>query len=174
VKDENGDLHADSHNILNRWNNYFSQLLNIEVHRVSDVRRIQLILVILRLKLLLQSWKGINHQVVIKFQQNWLNMEGNMKSEIYKLFLLQVWKNCLINKRSILLHQFTRMEMKPIVVIIVEYHCHKLHTKMLSSILLSLLSPYIDEVIGYHQCGFWHNRLLITTDKIFAVEKKWV
>jgi hypothetical protein len=28
VKDENGDLLADSHNILNRWKNYFSQLLN--------------------------------------------------------------------------------------------------------------------------------------------------
>jgi hypothetical protein len=27
VKDENGDLLADSH-ILNRWKNYFSQLLN--------------------------------------------------------------------------------------------------------------------------------------------------
>ncbi|PNF13763.1 hypothetical protein B7P43_G13144 [Cryptotermes secundus] len=33
----NGDLFADSH-ILNRWRNYFSQLLN--VHRVSDVRQI--------------------------------------------------------------------------------------------------------------------------------------
>jgi hypothetical protein len=28
VKDENGDMLADSHNILNRWKNYFSQLLN--------------------------------------------------------------------------------------------------------------------------------------------------
>ena len=37
AKDENGDLLADSHNILNRWKNYFSQLLN--VHRVSDVKR---------------------------------------------------------------------------------------------------------------------------------------
>jgi hypothetical protein len=26
VKDENGDLLADSHNILNRWKNYFFQL----------------------------------------------------------------------------------------------------------------------------------------------------
>jgi hypothetical protein len=26
-KDENGYLPADSHNILNRWKNYFSQLL---------------------------------------------------------------------------------------------------------------------------------------------------
>jgi hypothetical protein len=40
VKDENGDLLADSHNILNRWKNYFSQLL--KVHRVSDVRQIQI------------------------------------------------------------------------------------------------------------------------------------
>jgi hypothetical protein len=34
-EDENGDLLADSHSILNRWKNYFSQLLN--VHNVSDV-----------------------------------------------------------------------------------------------------------------------------------------
>jgi hypothetical protein len=38
-KDENGDLLADSHNILNRWKNYFSQLLN--VHNVNDVRQIK-------------------------------------------------------------------------------------------------------------------------------------
>jgi hypothetical protein len=40
VKDENGDLLAESHNILNRWKNYFSQLLN--VHMVSDVRQIEI------------------------------------------------------------------------------------------------------------------------------------
>jgi hypothetical protein len=40
VKDENGDLLADSHNIVNRWKNYFSQLLN--VHRVRDVRQIEI------------------------------------------------------------------------------------------------------------------------------------
>jgi hypothetical protein len=40
VKDENGDLLPESHNILNRWKNYyFSQLLN--VHNVSDVRQIE-------------------------------------------------------------------------------------------------------------------------------------
>jgi hypothetical protein len=38
VKDENGDLLAYAHNILNRWKNYYSQLLN--VHNVSDVRQI--------------------------------------------------------------------------------------------------------------------------------------
>jgi hypothetical protein len=42
VKDENGDLfvHVDSHNVLSRWKNYFSQLLN--VHRFSDGRQIEI------------------------------------------------------------------------------------------------------------------------------------
>jgi hypothetical protein len=39
MKDENGDLLADSHNVLNRWKNYFSQLLN--VHNISAVRQIE-------------------------------------------------------------------------------------------------------------------------------------
>jgi hypothetical protein len=39
VKDEIGDLLADSHYISNRWKNYFSQLLN--VHNVSDFRQIE-------------------------------------------------------------------------------------------------------------------------------------
>jgi hypothetical protein len=39
VKDENGDLHADSKNIVNRYKNYLFQLLN--VHNVSDVRQIE-------------------------------------------------------------------------------------------------------------------------------------
>jgi hypothetical protein len=38
VKFENGDLLADSRNILNRWKNYFSQLLNV---LVSEVRQIE-------------------------------------------------------------------------------------------------------------------------------------
>jgi hypothetical protein len=39
VKNENGDLLASSHNIWNRWKNYFSRLLN--VHNISDVRQIE-------------------------------------------------------------------------------------------------------------------------------------
>jgi hypothetical protein len=38
VKDEDGDLLADSHNSLDRWKNYFCQLLN--VHNVNDVWQI--------------------------------------------------------------------------------------------------------------------------------------
>jgi hypothetical protein len=40
VKDENGDLLADSNFITNRWKSYISQLLN--VHNISDVRQIEI------------------------------------------------------------------------------------------------------------------------------------
>jgi hypothetical protein len=40
LKDENVDLHAESHSTLNSWKNYFFQLLN--VHRASDVRQVEI------------------------------------------------------------------------------------------------------------------------------------
>jgi hypothetical protein len=41
--------------------------------------------------------------------------------------------------------------------------------KILSIILLSRLRPYIDEIIGDHQCGFRRNRS--TTDQIFCIHQ---
>jgi sorting nexin-29 len=41
--------------------------------------------------------------------------------------------------------------------------------KILSNILLSRLRPYIDEIIGEHQCGFRRNRS--TTDQIFYIRQ---
>ena len=47
--------------------------------------------------------------------------------------------------------------------------------KILSSILLSRLIPYAEEIMGDHQCGFRRNKS--TTDHIFCIrqilEKKW-
>jgi hypothetical protein len=40
VKDEKGDLVPDSHSIMARWRNYFSQILN--VHGVSDFRQAEI------------------------------------------------------------------------------------------------------------------------------------
>jgi hypothetical protein len=40
VKDERGDLLADLHKILNRWKNYFCQLLN--VHGAGGVRQTEM------------------------------------------------------------------------------------------------------------------------------------
>jgi hypothetical protein len=41
--------------------------------------------------------------------------------------------------------------------------------KILSNILLSRLSPYINEIIGGHQCGFRRDRS--TTDQIFCIRE---
>jgi hypothetical protein len=76
VKDENGDMLADSHNILNRWKNYFSQLIN--VRNVSDVRQIEVHTAEqlvhgpshLEVEIAIAKLQSINHQVVIKFRQN--------------------------------------------------------------------------------------------------------
>jgi hypothetical protein len=77
MKDENGDLIADSDNILNRWRNYFCQLVN--VNRVSDVKQMEIVTAEqlvsdpspYKLELLLQKVKKkIKFPVLNKFQQN--------------------------------------------------------------------------------------------------------
>jgi hypothetical protein len=40
IKDENGNLIADPPNVLNRWKNFFNQVLN--VHGVHDVRQMDI------------------------------------------------------------------------------------------------------------------------------------
>jgi hypothetical protein len=53
----------------------------------------------------------------------------------------------------LLLYQCKRWMIKLTVVIIEEYQCYQIHTK-LYPISFSQSSPYIDEIIGVHQCGF--------------------
>jgi hypothetical protein len=40
IKDENGNLIADPQNVLNRWKDFFNQVLN--VHEVHDVRQMDI------------------------------------------------------------------------------------------------------------------------------------
>jgi hypothetical protein len=73
--DKNGDL-ADAHDILNMWDNYFSQLLN--VHRASDVRQIEIHTAqplvpdpgAFDVEIAITMLKIINRQVVTNFRQN--------------------------------------------------------------------------------------------------------
>ena len=68
---------ADSHSIMARWRNYFSQLLNI--HEVKDVRQAEIHTVdplvpepsAFEVELAIEKLKQItNHRVIIKSQQN--------------------------------------------------------------------------------------------------------
>jgi hypothetical protein len=73
VKEENGDLLADSYNMFNRWKNYFCQLLNI--HRVNDVRQTEIHTAeplvsepsSFEVETSIEKLNGINCQVLIKF-----------------------------------------------------------------------------------------------------------
>ena len=76
VKDEKGDLVADSHSIVARWWNYFSQLFN--VHGVKDVGQAEIHtaepLVLepsaSEVELVIDKLKVTNRQILIKYRQN--------------------------------------------------------------------------------------------------------
>jgi hypothetical protein len=109
---------------------------------------------VLKVKLLLWSWKNINRQVPFKIL--WTCFKHAIKHYVLRsinsLILFGIRKNCLSSERNLLLQQFTSSQIKLPVVIIKEYHCHQLH-KILSNIF-PRLSPHIDEINGDHQCGF--------------------
>jgi hypothetical protein len=74
AEDQKGDMLADSHNILNRCKEYFSQQLNLR--RVGDVRQMKIHTVepsVLEAshsetEIPIVKLKGINSQALIKFQ----------------------------------------------------------------------------------------------------------
>jgi len=76
VKDEKGDLVADSHGIVARWMNYFSQLFN--VHEVKDVGKAEIHTAepllpepsASEVELAIDKLKITNRQVLTKYQQN--------------------------------------------------------------------------------------------------------
>jgi hypothetical protein len=116
VKYEIGDRLVDSHNILNRWRNYFSRLLN--VHNVSGVRQIELNTTEplvpspsrLEMEIVIAKLKSVNHQVVIQFQQYCYKQEAKYycQSPTNSTILFGERKNCLISGRSWLLYQFIK------------------------------------------------------------------
>ena len=66
------------------------------------------------------------------------------------------------------MYLFIRRAIKQFVVIIEAHHFCKLH-KNLFKILLSMVTPYAEEITRYHQRGFRRNR--ITTDHTFCIRQ---
>jgi hypothetical protein len=183
VKDENGDLLADSHNILNRWKKYFSQLVN--VHKVSDVRQTEVHMAEplvpgpsrLEVEIAIAKLKKYKSPGSDQIPAELIQAGGEMLlSAIHKLI------NSIWNKEE-LPHQWKESIIVPIYKKGDKTDCNNYRGISLLSttykiswnILLSRLSPYIDEINEDHQCGFRRNRS--TTDQIFCIrqilEKKW-
>jgi hypothetical protein len=92
------------------------------------------------------------------------------------LFVLyEIRRNCHSGGRNLLLYQFIKRLIRPILIIIEESPSYRLPKKSLSNILLAKLTPYVNEVIGDQRCGFRRNRSAM--DQIFHIcqmlEKKW-
>jgi len=183
IKDEKGDLVADSHSIVARWRNYFSQLFNVrgvkdvgqaEIHTAEpllpDPRASEFELAIYKLK----SYKSPGFDQIpaemIKVE------DRTMCLEIHKL-ITSIWKKEKLPeecKESITLPIHKKGDKtncnnyRGISLLPTTY-------KILSNILLSRLIPYAKEIIGDHQCGFRRKRS--TIDQILCIrqilEKKW-
>jgi len=140
VKDEDGNLLADSHIILNRWKNYFYQLLN--VHGVNDVRQTEMHTA----ELLVHE-----HSSRMKFSgtdqilSQLIQAGGNTShSEIHELI------NSIWNKKE-LLWQWMESIIVPVYkksdkTACTNYRGILLPTtyKILSNILVSRLTPYME------------------------------
>jgi hypothetical protein len=130
VKDENGDLLADSHSTIKRWKNYFCQLLN--VHGDSDVRQTEMHTAeplvpessCFEVEIAIEKLKifeslGISKQKVTHYALRSTNF----------LILFGIRKNCHSNGRKLLLDILIKGVIKLAVIIVEEYYCYQLHTK---------------------------------------------
>ena len=104
--------------------------------------------------------------VLIKSQQNWWR-QGIEQFAVRSINLLIVWgirRLCLRSGRSWSLYLSIRRALKQTVYNYSGISCLPTMYKILSNIVLSRITPYAEEIIGDHQCGFWCNRS--TTDRI--------
>ncbi|KAJ4438181.1 hypothetical protein ANN_14120, partial [Periplaneta americana] len=184
IKNENGDLLADSPSILNRWKNYFALLLNVHRPSRNDQDEIEIQTAepfipeptLSEVEIAIENLKKYKSPGIDQIPAELIQEGGSaLYSEIYKL-VLAIWEKQIVPeqwKESIIVPIFKKGDktscgnFRGISLLLTSY-------KMLSNILLRRLTPY-DEIIGDHQCSFRRNRS--TIDKIFCIrqmmEKKW-
>jgi len=185
VKDDRGDFVADSHSILSTWRKYFSQILN--VHGVNDVRQRD-ILVHTAEPLVPEPSVSADHLAIEKLKSHKSPGINQIPTELIKAGCKTI--RCAIHKLIISIWNKEELPEEWKVSIIVPIYkkgdktdCSNYRSisllpttyKILSTILLSMLTPYAEEIFGVHQCGFRRSRS--TIDHIFCIcqilEKKW-
>jgi hypothetical protein len=169
-----GDLLAVPHKILSRWKNYFCHLL--DVHWAVGVRQTEMHAAepflpessVSEFEVAIGKPKRYKSPGFDQIAEELIQAGGEtLCSEICNLFKL-IW-----NKQE-LTHQWRESIVVPIHRNSAKTDCSN-YQEILPNILFSRLTPYADEDIGDHQCGFRRNRS--TTDQIFCIlwilEKKW-
>ena len=165
---------ADSHSIMARWRNYFSQILY--VHGVNDVRQTEihtaepLVLELSAFQVGMATEKLKRHRSLGIDQMPAELIKAGSKTiccEIHKL-VISIWNMEELPekwKESITVPIYKKgdkTDYRGISLLPTTY-------KILSNILLSRLTPYVEEIIGDHQCGFQHSRS--NTDYIFCIRQ---
>jgi hypothetical protein len=162
---ENGDLLADSHSVLNRCKNYFCQLLN--VHGVNDIRQTEIYTAeplvpeprSFEVEIAIEKLKRNKSPRIDQILAELIQAGGNtLCSEIHKLIdciwnkeeLSEQWKECIIVPIYEKGDKMDCSNYQGISLLSTSY-------KILSNILLSKLTLYVDKIIGGHQCGFLRN-----------------
>jgi len=183
IKDEKGDLVRDSHSILARWRNHFSQLLNVQGFNDIRQRKIHTAklpvpeLSALEIQMAIEKLRKHKSPGIDQIPAEMIKAGGRtIRFDISKLTnstwneeeLQEEWKELIIlpiYKKGDKTDCSNYREMS---------HVSTIH-RILFNILLSRLTPYAEEIIGDHQCGFQCNRS--TTDDIFYIckilKKKW-
>ena len=158
TKDEKGDLVIDCHSILGRWRNRFSQLLNVlganEVRQTAEPRVPEPNA--FEVETVIEKLKGHKSPGIDQTQAELVKAWGRtVRPEVHKLF------NSIWNKEK-LPEEWKESVIVPICKKGDNTYCSNYRGislfptvyKILSSILLSSLAPYAEEIIGDHQCGF--------------------
>jgi hypothetical protein len=175
INDENGNLIADPQDVLNRWKDFFNQVLN--VHGAHDVRQMDihtvellvpqpnLVKVEIAIEKLLRYKSPSIDQILAKV----IKAGGeSLRSRIHKLI-------CSIWTKEELPQQWKEFITIPIYKKGDKTDCNNYQGtslllnayKISSNILLARLTPYVNESIGDDQCEFHNNRS--TTDQIFYI-----
>lgn len=158
-----GYLIADFHSNLNRWKNYFCHILNvlgIDYVRLTEIHTAELLVSkFLLYRLSLNSWKGgmYSSPDTDHIPTEFIQTVGGTCSEIHCLI------NCIWNMKKVpwnwkeshmVFCRFIKWVIKLSVLIIKSISLFSSSYQILSNILLSRLTSYVDGIIGIVSVDF--------------------
>jgi hypothetical protein len=135
VKEENGDILAYFYSNLNRWNNYFPQLLT--VHNVSDVRQIEVHTAEplvprpshLEVEIAIANWKKYKSPGSDQILAELIQAGGEILLPAIHKLINYIWnkKDCQIRGGSLIM--VVPIHEKGEKKLYLGYHCYQLHEK---------------------------------------------
>jgi hypothetical protein len=177
IKDENGKLLADLQNVLNRWKNFFNQVLN--VHGIHDVRQMDIHTAepsvpessLVEVEIAIGKLKSYKFPGTDNIPAELIKAEGETLYSVIHRLICCVWNKEEFPqqwKESIILPIYKKGD---------KTDCNNYRgisfsstaCKLLSKILLARLTPYFNEIIGVDQRGFRRNSS--TIDQIFYIRQ---